>query len=93
MAGEIVQFNIGDVTRTHTIFINDDDECEKDPNEHLFSRIALENSIPGITVTVPQAEVTINDTAEPECGKIAKKSEEVIVSVFYTRTNHCWLYS
>ena len=73
MAGEIVQFNAGDVTRTHTIFINDDDECEKDPNEILFSRIALENSIPGITVTVPRAEVTINDTAEPECGKIAYK--------------------
>ena len=73
MAGEIIQFNAGDVTRTHTIFINDDDECEKDPNENLFSRIALENSIPGITVTVPQAEVTINDIAEPECGKIAYK--------------------
>ena len=69
MAGEIVQFNTGDVTRTHTIIINDDDECEKDPNENFFSNIALDSGIPDITVTVPRAMVTIDDTAEPECGK------------------------
>ena len=69
VAGEIVQFNAGDITRTHTIIINDDDECEKDPNENFFSNIALDSGIPEITVTVPRAMVTINDTAEPECGK------------------------
>ena len=63
-AGEIVQFNAGDITRTHTIIINDDDECEKDPNENFFSNIALDSG-----VTVPRAMVTIDDTAEPECGK------------------------
>ena len=69
MAGEIVQFNAGDITRTHTIIINDDDECGKDPNENFFSNIALDSGIPEITVTVPRAMVTIDDTAEPECGK------------------------
>ena len=69
VAGEIVQFNAGDVTRTHTIIINDDDECEKDPNENFFSNIALDSGVPEITVTVPRAMVTIDDTAEPECGK------------------------
>ena len=69
MAGEIVQFNAGDMTRTHTIIINDDDECEKDPNENFFSNIALDSGIPEITVTVPRAMVTIDDIAEPECGK------------------------
>ena len=69
MTGDIVQFNTGDVTKTHTIIINDDEECEKDPSENFLSNIALENSIPGIAVTVPRAMVTIDDTAEPECGK------------------------
>ena len=69
MAGEIIQFNAGDVTQTHTITISDDDECEKDPNENFFSNITLDSGIPDIAVTVPQATVTINDTAEQECGK------------------------
>ena len=73
MAGEIVQFNTGDVTKNHTIIINDDNECEKDPNENLFSNTSLDSGIPDITVTVPRAMVTINDTAQPECGKIAYK--------------------
>ena len=60
MAGEIVQFNAGDMTRTHTIIINDDNECEKDPNENFFSNIALDSGIPDITVTVPRAMVTID---------------------------------
>ena len=68
VAGEIVQFNTGDVTKNHTIIINDD-ECEKDPNENFISNIALDSGIPDITVTVPRARVTIDDTAEPECGK------------------------
>ena len=69
MAGEIVQFNTGDVTKTHTIIINDDDECEKDPNENFFSYIALDSGVPDITVIIPRAMVTIDDIAEPECGK------------------------
>ena len=71
--GQIIQFNTGDTTQSHIILINDDDECEKDPNENFFSIIALNSGIPDITVTVPRAIVTINDTAEPECGKIAYK--------------------
>ena len=69
MAGEIIQFNVGDVTKTHTIIINDDNECEKDPNENFFSNIALDSGVPDITVIIPRAMVTIDDTAEPECGK------------------------
>ena len=69
VACDIIQFNAGDVTQTHRIIINDDNECEKDPNENFFSNIALNSGIPGITVTVPRATVTIDDTAEPECGK------------------------
>ena len=76
MAGEIVQFNTGDVTKNHTIIINDDEECENDPNENFFSNIALDSGSPDITVTLPRAMVTIDDTAEPECGKIAYKMKK-----------------
>ena len=69
VSGQIIQFNRGDVTHTHAITINDDDECEKDRNENLFSNVSLDNGIPDITVTLPRATVTIDDTAEPECSK------------------------
>ena len=69
VSGQIIQFNRGDVTQAHTITINDDGECERDQNESLFSNVSLDNGIPDITVTLPQATVTIDDTAEPECSK------------------------
>ena len=70
VAGEIIQFIAGDVTQTHTIILNDDNECEENPNENFFSNIALDSGIPDITVTVPQATVTIDDSGEVGCGKL-----------------------
>ena len=64
-----ISFNTGDFTRNHTITINDDRKCENDPNEHFFSNLARYEAIGDINVTVPLATVTINNTAEPECGK------------------------
>ena len=69
VAGEIIQFNAGDVTQTHTIAINDDDDCEENPNGNFFSNIALDRGFPDVTVTVHQATVTIDDSGEIECGK------------------------
>ena len=66
---QIIMFEAGDVTQTHRIIIHDDTECEKEPNEILLSNIALNSGIPDIFVTEPQATATIDDTAEPECGK------------------------
>ena len=79
VSGQIIQFNRGDVTQTHTITINDDDLCEKGPNENLLSNIALASGIPDINVTVPRATVTIDDTAEPECGKQCEGMNQVFV--------------
>ena len=70
VSGQVIQFSAGDVTKFHSILINDDIECEKDPNENLFFNIAVHSGIPDISVTVPRAHVTIDDTAEPECGKL-----------------------
>ena len=62
-------FETGDVIQNHRIIINNDTECEKEPNENFFSNIALKSGIPHIFVTEPRATVTIDDTAEPECGR------------------------
>ncbi|CAI8026301.1 Deleted in malignant brain tumors 1 protein [Geodia barretti] len=70
VAGEIIQFNAGDITQTHTITINDDNDCEENPNENFFSNFVLDRGFPDVTVTVPQATVTIDDSGEIECDPI-----------------------
>ena len=72
VSGQVIQFSAGDITKFHTILINDDIDCEKDPNEISFSNIAVHSGIPDTSITVPRAHVTTNDTAEPECGKLMK---------------------
>ena len=67
--GEIVQFAMGDTFQTHTIIINDDNVCENEPNEFFFSNISLGTGVQPIFVIQPQANVTIDDAAEPECRK------------------------
>ena len=66
---EIIQFNTGDISHTHTIIITQDRCCEIDPNEYFFSNIILVSGIQPIQVTQPQAIVTIDDTLEQECGE------------------------
>ena len=67
--GEIIQFNTGDTTKTHTIFIEQDHICETDPNEFFFSNIVLDSGVQPIQVIHPQVNITIDDRSEPECGK------------------------
>ena len=66
---QIVQFQRGDISKTHTVAIVDDVECEIVPNEYFPSYITLDSRIPSITVTNPRATVVILDNDEPECGK------------------------
>ena len=66
---QMIQFNTGDVSKTHTISIINDSLCETDPNEFFFSNIILFSGVPPIEIIEPQARVIINDTLEPECGK------------------------
>ena len=81
VSGQVMQFSAGDVTKFHNILINDDIDCEKDPNENLFSNIAVHSGIPDISVTVPRAHVTIDDTAEPECGKLNRPYKILPVNI------------
>ena len=69
VSNQLIQFNIGDTMQTHTIIINDDMMCENNPNEFFFSNILLDSGVQPIFVIRPQATVTINDEAEPECRK------------------------
>ena len=87
VSGQVIQFNTGEVTQMHTILINDDDNCEKGPNENLFSNIIFNSGIPDILVTVARAAVTIDDTAESECGKLECCLEE---HDHYFSTNLCY---
>ena len=68
---EFITFNAGDVNKTHTITINDDNECEDDPDERFFSLAGAVSGISDITVTVDRANITINDSGEAECGQLA----------------------
>ena len=84
----------GDFTKTHTIPINDDDECEISPEVEYFSSfIALESGVSSIDVTVPQTIVRIDDNNEPECGKSIRFHNVFVVTLifFMSRANTCWL--
>ena len=69
VTNQIIMFEAGDVTQTHRIQISDDVECEGDPNEFIFSNIALYSGIPDILVTVTRATVTIDDYLQGDCSE------------------------
>ena len=64
-----IQFNAGDVMQTHIILIIQDTECEKHLNKSFYSKISLDSSIPLISITSPQATVTIDESEEVECSE------------------------
>ena len=67
--GQLITFDTGDVTKTHTIVIHQDSLPEKDPNEYFYSNIALGPEIVGqVSVNVPLAQIMIMDDEEPENG-------------------------
>ena len=69
VTNQIITFAEGQMRATHTIIINQDDDCENDPNENFFSNIAFNSGTQPISVIRPRAEVIIDDSAEPECSK------------------------
>ena len=69
VVNELLTFNVGEVSKTHTIRINDDMLCEDNPNEHFFSDIAYVSGERPITVVPSRARVIIDDSMEPDCRK------------------------
>ena len=61
-----ILFDVGETSKTHTIFINDDTICEGD--EDFSSAIHTVVGQQPISVTIPVATITILDSMEEECG-------------------------
>ena len=53
----------------HTITINQDENCENNPNEDFFSNLILASGMQPITVIREHARVIIDDNMEPECSE------------------------
>ena len=63
-------FSPGDIRMCHTIDILPDEECEfLDENESFFSDLTLVSDIFDMSVDPATAEIIIDDSDEPECGK------------------------
>ena len=69
MVNQLVQFSMGDERVTQTITINQDNDCENDPNEFFSTSLALVSGVQPINVIRPRAQVIINDDLEAECSK------------------------
>ena len=69
VSGQIIQFNTGHINATYIISITQDEECEDNTNEYFSSNIVLDSGVQPIEVIHPQANITVVDTLEPECGK------------------------
>ena len=63
-----LMFGVGDLRVCHDVNILDDNDCET-PYEDFFSNLEYDSGIMPIIITRPIAQVIIDDTAEPECGK------------------------
>ena len=87
--GQLMQFNTTDTNRTHTFIIRQDDICETDPDEFFFSNITLVSGTPPIDVIHPQAIVFIDDSLEPECGKLWIVCSKTLAT--YLLRNSSWL--
>ena len=66
---EQLVFGLGETRVCHTITITNDNICESDPNEFFFSDLSYVSGIQPIAIDPSRAQVIIDDTNEPECGK------------------------
>ena len=66
----VLTFPVGSTRACHVVEITNDDICENDPNELFFPNLVLGGGEGPIIVEPPQTQVIIDDTNEPECGKL-----------------------
>ena len=69
VVGEELVFVQGQTRACHTISILQDELCEYPPNEFFFSDLAYVSGLLPITISPSTAQVIIDDSFEPECGK------------------------
>ena len=66
-----MEFAEGQSTRTFTISVINDTQCNKDPNKQFFASLSAIAGIQFINITVSEATITIDDSSEPECGQFS----------------------
>ena len=64
---ELLEFVLGDTHVCYTIFVIDDDICERIPDEEFSSNLTYISGIQPITINPPTVEVVIDDFGESEC--------------------------
>ena len=67
---EPLVFTQGQRSACHRVMITQDDICEINQIEDFFSNIAYVSGIIPSVINLPRTHVIINDTNEPECGKL-----------------------
>ena len=65
-----LSFQVGDQHVCSDIHIIDDDICETEPVEDYFALLQYVSGDQPIIIDPSNTHVIINDTAEPDCGKM-----------------------
>ena len=69
VSGFPLEFQVGNDTICHTIYLVNDTKCEGSPPEDFSSKLEL-GSGRGIDIIQDTAQVLIVDASEPECGEL-----------------------
>ena len=69
VSGFPLEFQVGNKTICHTIYLVNDTKCEGSPPEDFSSKLEL-GSGRGIDIIRDTARVLIVDEIEPECGEL-----------------------
>ena len=72
-------FNTGDMYQSHTITILDDLECERNPNEQLFSDLVYVSGQMPINIVPNRATVVIDDFNATECGELLQNRNNKVI--------------
>lgn len=64
-----LDFSLGSVAECHTVTILQDINCEL-PAENFFADLSYVSGVQTINIIFPTTEVIIDESAEPECGKL-----------------------
>lgn len=81
-----LEFVVGQTRVCYFIYIVHDDICENEPNEFFYSNLVVVGGKGPIFVFRSQTEINIDDTSEPECGKLLLY---YTVIVFNATCSHC----
>ena len=74
-------FGFGDSCVCHNVTIIDDGDCEIDPIEDFFLNLAYVSGEQPINIDPDRTRVIIDDTSEPECGRLQLVYQSIVLFV------------